>query len=124
MGQGVMQDPALPLKALVSRTSENAAVSSVVTLNDNCTNLEIAAVGAPVFIRWVPRSDTQGSVIGVAGATANYDNVVPAGTYRKFVVPIETIGTSSIVGANIANGLYNRIAYISGSAGSVLTTQY
>lgn len=115
-------------KALVTTVSENATVSSVVTLNDNCTDLEVAAVGAPVFYRWVPRSETAGvapaaSVI-IAAGTANFDAVIPSGAVRRLVVPIETIGTSSIVGANIANGLYNRIAYRTFGAASVLATQY
>lgn len=113
----------LPLKAIVTTASDNAVASSVITLNDNTTNLEISAVGSPAFVRWVARTDTAGSVISAAG-TANFDNVVPAGTVRKFLVPIETIGTSSIVGANIANGLYNRVAYKTAAAGSILTTQY
>lgn len=113
----------IPLKAIATTVSENATVSSVITLNDNTTDLEIGAVTAPAFIRWIARSDTQASVISAAG-TANYDNFIPAGTVRKFVVPIEQLGTSSIVGANIANGLYIRLAYKSGGIGSVLTAQY
>lgn len=113
----------IPLKAITTVVSENATVSSVITLNDNTTDLEIGAVGAPAFIRWIGRGDTQGSVISAAG-TANYDNMIPSGAVRKFVIPVETIGTSSIVGANIANGLYNRIAYKSGGIGSVLSAQY
>lgn len=113
----------IPLKGIATVVSENATVSSVITLNDNTTDLEVAAVTAPAFIRWIARSDTQGSVISAAG-TANYDNIIPAGTVRKFVVPVEQLGTSSLVGANIANGLYNRLAYKSGGIGSVLSVQY
>lgn len=114
----------VPYKALVSIVSENATASSVITLNDNTTDLEIVAVGSPVFISWVSRSDTNASVVSSVGGQANFDNVIPAGTVRKFVVPIERQVAASIVGANIANGLYNRIAYKSGGIGSVLTTQY
>lgn len=113
----------LPLKALATTVSENATVSSVITLNDNTTDIEIAAVGAPAFIRWIARTDTAGSVLSAAG-TANYDAFLQSGQTKRFIVPIETLGTSSIVGANIANGLYNRLAYKSGGIGSILSNQY
>lgn len=115
----------LPLKAITTVVSENATVSSVITLNDNTTDIEISGVGAPVVIRWVPRTDTQASVLNAAG-TANYDSMIAANGIRRFIVPIETIGTSSLVGANIANGLYNRIAWksIGSVTGSILSTQY
>lgn len=113
----------LPLKALVTVVSENGAVSSVITLNDNTTDIEIAAVSAPVAIRWIARGDTQGSVLTVAG-TANYDAFLQSNQTKRFIVPIETIGTSSVVGANIANGLYNRLAYKTVGIGSILSNQY
>lgn len=111
------------IPAIVSTVSENATASSVITLNDNTTDLEVGAVGAPVFVKWVGRSDTTASVISAAG-TANYDVLVQSGTVRRLVIPRETQGTSSIVGANISNGLYNRVAYKTGGIGSVFTTQY
>ncbi len=119
----------IPTKALVSIVSENATASSVITLNDNTTDLEVSAVGSTGFLRWIPRSETAAvspfaSVISSVGGQANFDNVIPAGTTRKFVVPIEQLGTSSLVGANIANGLYNRVAYKTGGIGSILTAQY
>lgn len=113
----------LPLKALATTVSENGAVSSVITLNDNTTDIEIAAVGAGAFIRWIARGDTQGSVLSAAG-TGNYDAFLQSNQTKRFIVPIEQIGTSSIVGANIANGLYNRLAYKSAGVGSVLSNQY
>lgn len=114
----------LPLKALVTVVSENAVVSSVITLNDNTTDIEIAAVGSGAFIRWIARSDTQGSVLSAAGGTANYDAFLQSGQTKRFIVPIEQLGTSSIVGANIRNGLYNRLAYKGVGIGSVLSNQY
>lgn len=113
----------LPLKALVTVVSENATVSSIITLNDNTTDIEIAAVGSAAYIRWIARTDTQGSVLSAAG-TANYDAFLQANQTKRFIVPIETLGTSSLVGANIANGLYNRLAYKSSGVGSVLSNQY
>lgn len=113
----------LPLKSLVTTVSENATVSSVITLNDNTTDIEIAAVGSSAFIRWISRSDTQGSVLSAAG-TANHDAFLQSGQTKRFVVPVEQLGTSSLVGANIANGLYNRLAYKSSGIGSILSNQY
>lgn len=113
----------LPLKALTTVVSENATVSSVITLNDNTTDVEIAAVGSSAYIRWVGRGDTQGSVLSAAG-NANYDAFLQANQTKRFIVPVETIGTTSIVGANISNGLYNRLAYKSTGIGSILSNQY
>lgn len=111
------------VKANTTIVSENATVSSVVTLNDNTTDLEIASTGVPVFIKWISRTDTTASVISAAG-TANYDHVIPPNWIRKFTVPVEQLGTSSLVGANIGNGLYNRVAWKTGGIGSILATQY
>lgn len=105
-------------------TSENATASSVITVTDNTTVVGVTTVGAPAFIRWVPRTDTQASVVTVAGATANYDDVIPANTTRIFPIPQEQLGTASIVGANIANGLYNRVAVKTAGIGSVLTVEF
>lgn len=119
-----IQGAAMLIPALVSTVSENATASSVITLGDNTTDLEIAAVGSTGFVKWIGRGDTTASVISSVGGQANYDVVIPAGTVRRLVIPRETIGTSSIVGANIANGLYNRVAYKTGGIGSILATQY
>jgi hypothetical protein len=104
--------------------SENGTASSVITFTDNTTVVEVAAVDAPVFIRWIPTTDTQASVIGVAGSTANYDDVIPKNTTRIFPIPAETQGTASIVGANKQNGLYNRIAWKTGGIGSILAVEF
>jgi len=104
--------------------SENGTASSVITFTDNTTVVEVGAVGAPVYVRWVPRTDTAASVVAAAGATANFDDYVPANTTRIFPIPQETIGTSSIVGANIANGLYNRIAWKTGGIGSIIGVEF
>ena len=99
-------------KALVTRLRESAVASSVITLNDNTTVVEVAAVGGPAFLRWVATSDTQGSVISAAG-TANFDNAVAPNTIRRFAVPIENfVAQTSIVGLNKQYGLYNRVALI------------
>lgn len=109
--------------------SENGTASSVMTLTDNTTVVEVGAVGAAVYLRWVPRTETAavapyGSVIAIAGATANFDDYVPPNTTRIFPIPQETIGTSSIVGANVAAGLYNRLAVKSAGIASVITVEF
>lgn len=109
--------------------SENGTASSVVTLTDNTTVVGITTAGAPAYIRWVPRSETAGvapfaSVIAIAGATANFDDVVPANTTRIFPIPQETIGTSSVVGLNVQAGLYNRLAVKTGGIASVISVEF
>lgn len=104
--------------------SETGAASSVVTLNDNTTVIEVAAAGTAVAIRWVPTTDTTASVVTATGAGGNFDDVVPAGTVRVFPIPQERIGTSSIVGANKANGLYNRVAWKNFGTGSVIAIEF
>ncbi len=108
----------------VARYNAGSGVSSVITVTDNTTTLEVGATGgAGVFLKWIGRTDTIGSVTG-----ANFDNFIPSNTVRRFAIPIETRGTSSIVGANIQNGLYNRVAWFSavGAAGasSVIASEY
>lgn len=108
-------------KAVTS--SENAATSAVITLNDSTSTLEVAAVGGPAAIRWIPVANTNPSVITIAG-TANFDHIIPTNTMRRFAVPQETMGVTSIVGINKQAGLYNRVAYKSIATASVLTTEY
>lgn len=126
-GQSAMQEFATPFKALVTRARENATASSVITLNDNTSTIEIAATGGPAFIRWVPTTETAavapaGSVISAAG-TANFDNAIAKDTVRRFAVPIESfVAQTSIVGLNKQYGLYNRVAII--GVASVASTEY
>lgn len=112
------------IPAIVTTLSENATASSVITVNDNTTDLEVAAVGATGFIKWIGRSDTTASVVSSVGG-ANWDVVIPSGTLRRLVIPRETGGAgASVVGANVSNGLYNRVAWKTGGPGSILATQY
>lgn len=120
-----IQGAGMLVPALISIVSENATASSVITVNDNTTDLEIAAIGSTGFVKWITRSDTTASVISSVGGQANFDVVIPAGTVRRLVIPRETGGAgSSVVGANVQNGLYNRVAYKTGGIGSILATQY
>lgn len=109
--------------ALQRFSDENASTSSVVTLNDNTTVVELSATLIPAVYRWVASSDTQGSVISAEG-TANYDGIIPADTVRRLPIPIERAGTASIVGLGVQSGLYRRIAWKSVGVGSVLSVEY
>lgn len=113
-----------PYVGLQRFTSENALVSSVVTLNDNTTVLEVEASVAPAVLRWVASSDTQGSVISIAGSTSNYDVIVPAGAVRRIAIPIERQGVSSIVGMGVQAGLYRRVAWKTTAIGSIMSVEY
>ncbi len=106
--------------------TENAVNSSVVTFSANATAIELTnsnnTANRAVLMRWVPASDTQASV-----TTANYDHAVPVNTTRRFVIPIEVNnpqGYSSQVGANIENGLFRRVAFMSLAAASVIGNEY
>ena len=125
-GNQPMQEYPSPKLANARYTSENATTSSVISVSHDTTTLEVAAIGGPAVLRWVATSDTQASVISNAGATANYDHVIPSGTMRRFAIPIESMyqAPSSMVGANRLNGLYQRVAIKSVGIASIMTTEY
>lgn len=115
-GDSLQEFPA-PYLSKARYTNENGVASSVISVSPDTTSLEITANGGAAIMRWIPIGETAAvgpfaSVIGVTGATANYDHVIPANTMRRFAIPIE--GTyqapSSMVGSNIENGLYRRVA--------------
>lgn len=113
--------------ALEQYVSENGTASSVLTLTQDTNAIEVAAGGAGAVLRWVTTADTEGSVVAIAGSTANYDHAVPANTFRRFVVPVESMpatGYGSLMGSNRANGLYRRVAIKSQGVGSVLLSEY
>jgi len=119
-----MQEFAAPFKALANLTSDNSTNSSVITLNDNCSTIEVYAGAAPAAIKWIATTDTGASVL-TAPATANFDNIVPLNYYRRFAIPIEAfVAQTSVVGLNKQYGLFNRIAVKSFGVGSVMLTQY
>ncbi len=53
----VMQEFPTPFKAVARYGTNNATTSSVITLTDNTTEIEISAVGAPVAVRWIPTTE-------------------------------------------------------------------
>jgi len=114
--------------------SENASASSVITLTQDTTVIEIATIAgisslvSGTVMRWVTSvagSNASTSVISAAG-TANFDHVIPTNTVAKFAVPIERQDTNpqSVQGANRLNGLYRRVAIKSIGVASVLLTEY
>lgn len=118
-----MQEYPAPFVSLQTDASENSSASSVLSLTDNTSAIEIAATGGAAVMKWIATTNTNPSVISAAG-TANFDHVIPANSYRRFVVPIESQGTASIVGINKQAGLYQRVAVKSVGVASVATTQY
>lgn len=113
-----------PFVAKARYGSSTTVASSVITLTDNTSVVEVTAGTGPVALRWVGAADTQASVIAVGG-TANFDHVISAGDTRRFAVPIETYGVNSIVGINKQAGLYNRVAIVTaGSNSSVFTSEF
>lgn len=129
-----MQQYAAPKLSKIRYTNENGVASSVITVTPDTTTIEITANGGAAVMRWVPRGETAAvspfaSVLGPAGATANYDHVIPANTMRRFAIPIEVqyAVPSSMVGSNIENGLYQRVAIKSAALlglSSVLVSEF
>lgn len=125
-GNNPLQGLPAPFSSLARYTSENATVSSVISVSHDTTAIEIAAVGGSAAMRWVASGDTQASIVTVAGSTSNYDHIIPTGTFRRFVLPIETagLGQGSVVGINRGAGLYQRVAIKSMGIASVLLSEY
>lgn len=108
------------ISAKITTTAVPPAASSVITLGANTTVIEVAALNGAMALKWGP-----GSVIAVAGVTANYDHVIPINTVRRFVVPQSVLGsTASVVGANSLNGLYNTLSVITMSSTLSAITEF
>lgn len=125
---GLVNSPA-PCSTLGTVYRDNASTSSVTALTANTTIIEVAATTVPIGIRWAINQAT--SIIAIAGATNNIDNIVVPGEVRRFVVPRRTIGipnytndgAPSVVGLNTAEGLFSNVATISLGVGSVMLIQ-
>ena len=120
-----MQELPSPVLALAT-TVAVANISSVVTLNNNTTSIEVAATPLAAAIKWIPVGAAQTSVISSFASAANFDHIVPAGTVRRFVVPRETQGIAGPALANSVHGLYQRLAVvpINAAVSSILVTEY
>ena len=120
-----------PYKAIATAVSDiTPTVSSILILTHNTTAIEVTATGGPAYIRWLSQNVVDSSVAGTSviatGATANFDHVIPNATVRRFVVPvaIEPTSSTSVMGANRANGLYSHMAYAGATASIIAVTQY
>jgi len=125
------QEAPPPYPTLSSSMRENAVASSVLAINPNTTIIEVAAIGGEgIAIRWIPTTETAstspyGSVIA-SGLGANYTHIVPAATFRRFIVPKETQGAAMVGQIGSVNGLYQRVAAINvgTTASSVLFAEF
>lgn len=122
-----------PAVAAIGTTVRDTATttSSILVFNQNTTAIEVAAVGGPVYIKWLSQSVVDSSVAGTSilgtGAGSNFDHIIPPATYRRFVIPINVNnpqGYSSFSGANRENGLYPNMAYIGAVTSIIAVTQY
>lgn len=118
-----------PFKANARYGTNNATASSVITLNDNTTVIEIAAISQPVAVRWIPATESASvspfaSVI-TTGTTANFDHMVASNGIRRFVVPVETQGVNSIVGIGVQAGTFRRVAVMSAAGvSSIMVSEF
>lgn len=124
--QEVQQNSPAPFLAKEEWYSDNASASSVISLTDDTTVLEITANGAAAAIKWIGVGNTNPSVILSTATASDFDHVIPKDTFRRFVIPIETSVTNpqSIQGVNKLNGLYQRIAYKSFGVASIAMTEH
>ena len=110
----MMQEVPDPKPAL-ARYGASTQTSSVITLTDDTTMLDIAVVGPQgtgLAVKWIPTTDTAASVVA-SGASANFDYTIPSPWRQRLAVPVEKTPTpGSVVGVNVSKGLYKRFAYI------------
>lgn len=114
------------VKAIARYLDENGAVSSVITLTQNTTAIEISTQGNAALMRWIASGDPEASVFGNA-SIMNFDHAIPPNTVRRFVVPVEgfqATGYSSQMGVNRQEGLYQRVAYATQGVASVAFSEY
>ena len=127
-GNEKLQGFALKSTAKARYSRENATASSVLLIGHDSTALEVTAVDKTGYVRWIAATGAAAgvaSVVAVAGATANYDAVIPAGTTVKFAIPKEEEGhPQSVQGVNRREGLYNRVATKTAGISSLLTVEY
>lgn len=100
-------------------------VSSVLTFTDKSTFLELSVISGQAG---------SGGIIGkwgTASVTAtNFDFFVNSGVTRQMVIPVSVMGigqpSASVVGANVANGLYTAVALKGATtvSSSVFSSEY
>lgn len=115
-----MQEFPAAKPAFVVTAAIPPAASSVVTFGANTTAIEITTLNASLAIKW-----GSASVIAAAGATANFDHIIPVNSTRRFAIPVSVAGAGmSIVGANVLNGLYQTMAVIATTSVLTAYTEY
>lgn len=122
-GGSSLTDSPAPIKGVARFYRDNGSTSSIQTLTDNTTQIEVGTANGPALIRWIPASEGAAAPAGSV-LTTNFDHYIPANAVRYFVVPKESQGSSSIVGANVQNGLYKRVAISNMTVASVVTIEY
>lgn len=107
-------------------TAVVANISSIITFNNNSTELEISALNAPAAIKWIGIGAVQTSVIASVATGNNFDHVIPSGTKGRFVIPRETQGIAGPALANSVHGLYQRLAVVTigATVASILVNEY
>ena len=117
--------------AITALNKENAAVSSILLLNNQTTELEITPTATTAF-KWLSQATIDSSVAGTsvlvgAAVVPNFDFVIPATTTRRVVVPALSNGNeTSIAAARDLYGLAAGLAFktaVNAAVGSVLTVQ-
>ncbi len=129
---GYPRDHMVPAMVAKVRTNkENAAVSSILVIGHNTTELEVAAPNQHVALKWLTQAIVDSSVAGTsvitATATGNWDHLVQKDTIRRFAIPISTFvqESTSVQGINRKLGLYPAVAYKTFAGnGSVLTGEF
>ena len=114
-------DSAPPAYTAWASQSGNPTASSVITLSDKTTIIEITAISGTagsggLIGRW-----------GSASVTSSvFDIFIPVGGSRQFAVPVSVFGTASIAGANVANGLYPTLSVMKATAvaTSIFSVEY
>ena len=125
-GGAAMTNSPAPVLALARYASENATVSSVISVTHDTTAIEVATLATGAAIRWIVAGSDSSSVITIAGSTSNFDHIIPPNVVRRFVIPVETQATNSgsAGGINRGAGLYQRVAHRTLGVASVFLAEY
>ncbi len=125
-GNEVQPEQSSPVVA-ISTTISGTQLSSVITLDDRATVVEVTTGGGAAVIKWF------GSVVASPSVTiTTADNALPSNWIRRFVIPISVMGVASagsiVGGFGAQNGLYKQIAVMpfQGAVNptSIIVTQY
>ena len=117
--------------ALASTNKENASASSILLLNDATAEIQVTAAGQNTAGKWLSISTIDSSVAGTsvitaAGATTNFDFMIPNNTEKRLVVPVLTqVTTFGNLNTGSMYGLARGVAFKTFvGTGSVLTAEF